>query len=535
MFAHPEPDLDGYVWMAKRIAHFEPLAVEQPNPFLYHSHAWVETSKGLVTTKYAPGYPFLLAVFYWLGDDNTMFFLPPLAALLGLVGAYLLFREWMGRYASLAAVFVLSINDQFLFHSGYLLSHTTSLCLVVWGMYFLWRWHKTQGIGAGIGVGLCLGYAITVRHTNLLLAAPVAVALLAALWRSWRVKQFRWQGFAALCGAYALFPVLLAIYQTIIFGAPWITGYALSDEQGAFSWAVLLARHKILLNSAFDDFIFLVLPFGIAGAVVAGRWPDRLMRLLWILPIALLYASYYWYMSHGAAFFRFMLALLPAMVGSAFLLFDQVRASFSGRAVAVTLLCGVMVWHSRGHIDAAWEDRYYHNGGKQIEPVAEFVDKHLEKDAVLFTAQTFHWVATLNKFTTYDLQRFHRYYPYRAFRETKREITPEDMAHGRSPIRQQSRRKQEFRELYANASQADLNEWIVRITRQGLEEGRQVAILDTGRRGAHVARVLPDDMTLELLAEKEVGHDYRRGSYMLRLYVVRRDADEGDEGARGAE
>ena len=314
--AHVEHDLDGYTWLAKRIATLGPLTVKPDNPFQYQSHVWVENAKGEVTAKYAPGHPIMMAIGYRLFGEEGIYYVSPVASALSLIGAFLLFRLWMGTIASLLALLTLSIHGMILFYGGYLLSHALDLCLVTWGMYFLWRWMEKPSFRWAVGAGLTLGYAVMVRHTNALLAACILAAIATALWRQLREQgQIRWRPVLALLGTYAIFPLVLAVYDTVLFGRPYITGYSLSDEQGAFKWGMLYGNYGSFMNNAFNNYLYVCLPLGGLGILMLGRWPEKLMRLLWVLPLTVLYASYYWYVPYGG-FYRFLLSLTPVFIGN---------------------------------------------------------------------------------------------------------------------------------------------------------------------------------------------------------------------------
>ncbi len=246
--AYQEVDPDGYLTLAKRIAEGGPLAVKEDDPFMYQSHVWVENNDGEVAPKFAPGYPALMAVAYLLGGDGAMFLVSPIMGFIGLIGAYFLFRLWMSRLASLAGVFCLATNAMILTYSGYLLTHASNMCLVVWGMFFLWRWVRGIGRFSGLGAGLLLGAAVTMRHTSLLLAA-VLITAAAVRW----VRYFRTKGTSEqprrdtliLLASYSLFPLLMMIYDWVMFDSPFTTGYELSGEQWAFTWG------NIVKNSAY--------------------------------------------------------------------------------------------------------------------------------------------------------------------------------------------------------------------------------------------------------------------------------------------
>ncbi|MFO7871242.1 MAG: hypothetical protein R6V03_07390, partial [Kiritimatiellia bacterium] len=137
---HSESDLDAYFFLAKQMARFDPVAVTTDTPFLYQQHPWVETVEGRITAKFAPGYPLLMAPFYWLFGDNGLFLVSPVAAMLTVIAAFLLFRLWMSDGAALLALTAMCVNLTFFFYSGYPLAHSANVCLVTWGMYGLWRW-----------------------------------------------------------------------------------------------------------------------------------------------------------------------------------------------------------------------------------------------------------------------------------------------------------------------------------------------------------------------------------------------------------
>ena len=138
--AHPEYDCDGYLFLAKRIALLQPLAVDDPDPFRHQLHFWVETQNGGIMPKYSPGYPFLMAIAYWFGGDEAMFLVSPIAGILTLIGAFLLFQLWMPPFMASLSVWVLTINPMWLAYPGYLLAHGVNTCAITWGMFFLWRW-----------------------------------------------------------------------------------------------------------------------------------------------------------------------------------------------------------------------------------------------------------------------------------------------------------------------------------------------------------------------------------------------------------
>jgi hypothetical protein len=338
--AYLEVDPDGYLWLAKRIAEFKSLAVKDDDPFMYQSHVWVENKDGEVAPKFAPGYPALMSIAYRLGGDTAMFFVSPIMGGLALIGSFLLFRMWMSRVSSLFGVFVLAINAMILVYCNYLLTHASDLCFAVWGLFFLWRWKRGLGRFSGITSGLLLGYAVAIRHASLLFV----MVLIAAVILRW-IEYFQSKGelkyplkdTIILLGCYAVFPLMLAIYDWAIFDSPFVTGYGLSGEQLAFNWKNISNNARILANGFNYTALFILFPIGVAGMFLAVTVGESIMVSLWVIPIFLLYSSYYW-APNSMAYFRFLIATFPAFVGSAFALMDRASKSWVRKMVAYALL-----------------------------------------------------------------------------------------------------------------------------------------------------------------------------------------------------
>ncbi len=336
---YQEPDPDGYLVLAKRFADFGPMVVKEDDMFMHHSHVWVENARGEVIPKFSPGYPLLMALFYWLGGDDAMFIVSPLCGGIAIIGAYFLFRLWMSRMAALIAAACLATNTMMLIYSGYLLTHASNICFITWGMFFLWKWIREANIRYSVPAGLLLGYAGIIRHTSLLMVLVVLAAIGSRFYEvtidiqkkkqkpSFSEKLGFYESFlkaaGILFGCYAVFPFLLAIYNWSIFGQPWTTGYGLSNEQFAFQWGQLGRNIPILNNGLNYQALFLVFPLGIAGMLVVGPIRESIMRLLWFVPIYFTYASYYWGPS-GMAYLRFLICTFPVIIGSAFALIDHV-------------------------------------------------------------------------------------------------------------------------------------------------------------------------------------------------------------------
>lgn len=436
--AYQEVDPDGYLFLAKRMARFQSLAVQDDDPFIYQTHQWVETPEGHVTAKFSPGYPLLMAFFYRLGGDEAMFLVSPAMGALTLVGAYLLFGLWMSPLAAAAATWVLGLNPMFLIYTGYLLTHGTNICFATWGMFFLWRWIRRERRRDAICAGLLLGYAVTVRHTSALLACVVAIAVMGywiatfdwarlplprivsrftnSLTRDDRPGEFR-EGLVLLA-AYSLFPVCMAIYNWVLFDSPLVTGYGLTHEQDAFAWSFLQKNLRTMLGGLNTTALYLILPVGLAGMLLVDSLRERLMRILWFLPVVVLYTAYYWAPA-GMPYLRFTIATFPAVIGAAFLLMDLAARSVPQRPEPnrawlrhlnqgiLVLLTFLLVFLRYGEAQRGMKGVVSDPGSRAAAAAGRMLAETLEPDAVIFSQPPFFcYVGTREDFRLYDLRVF---------------------------------------------------------------------------------------------------------------------------------
>ncbi|MFC1714655.1 hypothetical protein ACFL6S_13390 [Candidatus Poribacteria bacterium] len=512
--AYQEVDPDGYLVLAKRIARGGPLAVKADDPFMYQSHVWVENKAGEVAPKFAPGYPALMAIAYLLGGDGAMFLVSPLMGAIGLVGAFFLFRLWMSRLAALVAVFCLATNGMVLVYSGYLLTHATNTCFVIWGMFFLWRWVRGIGRFSGLGVGL-LGAAMTVRHTSMLLAT-VLIAAVSIRWigyfRSSEGVKRPHRDTLILLASYSLFPLLLTIYNWVVFDSPFTTGYGLSGEQWAFTWGNTSKNAQLLASGLNYTGLFLLFPLGIAGIFLVGSKGESLMRFLWFTPLYLLYSSYYW-APNGMAYFRFLIVTFPVIVGSAFALMDNITSSWRRKAVAFVLLSSFIIFVIYGNTKVLLNRTLADLPSRSLASSARRVSKILDEDAAIFSRRpVFCYMGTRRDFYLYDLNKFTTSYGASAFKEG---ATPR-----RHPIR-----NTRFREFYKGLTDADLQRKKRELIQGFLSSARQTAYLlpqhavkgEQGRLGGTFGWELLDEWDIHSKNVKGVWQKEKWGLYEINI------------------
>ena len=504
---YQEPDPDGYLVLAKRFATFGPMAVKEDDMFMHHSHVWVENSRREVIPKFSPGYPILMAIFYWIGGDDAMFIVSPLCGGLALIGAYFLFSLWMSRIAGLIATACLATNTMILIYSGYLLTHPSNLCFITWGMFFLWKWVRAENIRYGVMAGLLLGYAATIRHTSSLMVLVVLAAIgsrFIDFYRSCKndkvvLKNTFLKSSGILLGCYAIFPLLLAIYNWSIFGQPWTTGYGLSNEQFAFYWGQLKHNIPVLNNGLNYEALFFVFPLGIAGILTVGPMRESFMRLLWFVPIYFMYASYYWGPS-GMAYLRFLICTFPVIIGAAFALIDNIGGrvkpgNLISPARKVVAMAGILVFL----IAARWSDTQRglrgvvsDPGSRNLAKASHIASQILRDDVVIFSQRPiFCYLGTRRRFRLYDLRIFSTAYGNSAF--------PQNSVPRRQPIR-----TERFHNFYQQLNDAELLEKKRKLITSFLSHGRQVAYIIPHHITAKEQNQLGNNFSFSLLKEWDV-------------------------------
>ncbi len=468
--AYLEGDPDGYLILAKRMATGQPVGVIDNDPFLYQTHVWVENQNGEVLPKFAPGYPALMAIAYRLGGDEAMFVVSPLMGGLALIGIFLLVRFWTA--SSLAggiAVIPLALGSMYNFYAGYLLTHLTSVCCVVWGMLGLWRWYRDSSVGWALLGGLVLGYASTVRHSNATLAMVVAVALLARLVKAARARTWPAGSLWVLASAYAVFPVLLGLYNLRWSGHFFSSGYNLSEEQTAFQWKYFLLHSTYLNNGLSYDILYMFLPLGLLGILLAGPVPERLMRAAWLLPPYFIYATYY-FACESQAYYRFLLETLPVIVGAAYMLLQRLTPRRSTQHLAMAFVAALIVANNFGFVRGAWRGGMY-GSPRPLAEIGRVLDATVKPDAVLFLSGRAKFaVGTHRDYRAYNLESFSTGYARNAF-------APYQYRPYHPSVMQQESRRARFEKYYQEHNDGQLRDLKRELVASYLDTPRQVVYL----------------------------------------------------------
>ena len=303
---------------------------------------WVVNDRGEFYPKYPPLYPLLAAGMNAMLGPGGGFYATLWGAVLAAAGIFVLARFFLGPwYALLAAA--AAVSSPVL--SGLAVtknSHTPSLALFVWGMVAFFaaltpkreQWFRI--LLAAVS-GFLIAYCTGIRYTDfLLILIPAAAAFLFAR------KRRRRNLLIGLAAGAALPYGALALFHWHAYGAPWRSGYSLTDESSAFVPSFILDNLRVYVP---EFFISVIGPLGAFALLFRRvRWRRLLFWLVWLLPTFVLYLMYYWAPeSGGTGAMRFLVPLIPAVILLSLLSLRWVVRRLPRRRLAALSLLAIAV------------------------------------------------------------------------------------------------------------------------------------------------------------------------------------------------
>lgn len=352
--ADPGVDQNGYLVGGKMLARTGSTGYTPRHALGFVGSMWVRVdATGVNYPKYPNGLPLLYACFLWVfGDDpgglgtRLAFLVSPIGAAASVLGMYLLARQFASPFSSICAALVMGFSQSALTLANFANSHASCLAFVVWGLFLLMRFWQTGSVWRGVLAGFSLGYAVTIRYTEGLLAIPVALVMLSMLrWRNWRSYL---RVAPPLLGW--IIPVgYLVIFNLVAMGTP--TGYDTTNESkpgAAFTIEHMSDNWEKLIRTVHDSGLFFIVPIGMLGLILAVRHGVRrsAMLWLWLVPGTIVYMAYYWAPDRGVSYLRFFLTLLPPIAIGAAVLFDDLLTHATHSRVGKVLTpigCGAIV------------------------------------------------------------------------------------------------------------------------------------------------------------------------------------------------
>jgi len=256
------------------------VPIVQPNsfyiPFILNQGGWL-------FGKYPPGYSLLLTPVAWI---DQWWLLNALAAVVIVLGVYLLGRDLFDANTGLLAAALGLLAPMFILLSGALVSHLVTMALLTifaWGFARARRSDSTRPIGFAVLAGITIGLAFITRPwTTAAIGLPFAVQASIDLVRRWRSV---WRAYGSMLITFGAIAIALPLYNAALTGSPFTSTYELwwSMDRIGFGPGIGVTPGGHNLYTAIVNFR---LDFPIFGQMLSG-WPDVFgVSLAWLPIIA---------------------------------------------------------------------------------------------------------------------------------------------------------------------------------------------------------------------------------------------------------
>lgn len=286
-----------------------------------------------LANRWAPGYSYLMIPFWLAGLIN---FIPIFTFFIGSVATYLLARRLYGDlvafYSSL--LFMLTgLGLMMLFSRGMadyatMAFSTLGIMLAVESIQKR-RWEKIENPLLALTGGLSLGFAVIIRYSTVTVALAPIIYLAARMITKRETLKKEILSFSTFILGLAIMGIILASYNSALFGGPLNSGYQMShriefingnatietpttnmfEKYFHPSWEALNNIFKRILPQ-----LFLLLPtlfIAPLGFFLDYRRSRTWLMLLWGIPTLLIYMQLPWVGHVPYEDMRYFLPLLP--------------------------------------------------------------------------------------------------------------------------------------------------------------------------------------------------------------------------------
>jgi len=297
-----------------------------------------------------------------------------------LLGLFLLCRLWVGQGWGLLAAALMAVNPFANEHALFGFAHPAVCFFFVWALFFLAKWSKTYSPWWALAAGFCIGMIPTIRYPELVLCPAFGIFV---LFHYKNDKAFWSSVFAGAIGA-AIPIAALCLRNQIAYGGFWKTGYAIAIGQKTFGWNYFVDSFLPFLIMLLANGCGLVFVTGIIGIAILSvqrdTWRCGALFAMLVLPITLLYMSYYW-----GADPQSMRYLLPTFyiytIASVWLLSVVCNNRYpSALAASIVLLLITIVW---GLPQSVRPMQHLKNDNAVLAKITDVVEKHVEPGSII--------------------------------------------------------------------------------------------------------------------------------------------------------
>lgn len=306
------PDAQGYFTQAKLIATTGKSYLEPESLLEYVGPHWRSVNKLRYYAVFPPGFPFLLSLSYKIFGAKSSLYINPVLASLSLFGLFLIIKLWIGDFWALIALLLFAANSFANEHSLFGDSHTSVIFFLIFGLFFITIWLKKKSLWSIFGAGLCFGIIPTLRYAEFLLL----IAFVIFLFANFQKSRTYYASLVSACIGIGLPTAMLAIRNTIVFGAFWKTGYGLTNEPARFGFNYFLQHFVPFIGQLLFEGLGALFVTGLMGAaILIIKREFRLIGIFFlflIIPLTFLYMAYFW--PPDPQSMRFLLPTFPIYI-----------------------------------------------------------------------------------------------------------------------------------------------------------------------------------------------------------------------------
>jgi hypothetical protein len=245
---------------------------------------------GKVLQQYPPGYPLLMALAGFIGLE---FYVTPILGILSIILMFLLIKDLTDTWIAALLSLLWAFSPIVMYGSTSVMSDLPATVFILLSLYF----YRKKKI---IPSALALGFSLVVRPTNVLYCLIFLPMLLKETW-----KDKQWIKF----GLYFAVPVsLYGIYNWLLYGLPWKTGY--TDFSDHLLTSVFFNHLVFYIKEIIIQFTPFLIIFALL--VIWKKNKDLLFYAGWFLIFLIFYS--FW-RSGGDTWWwtRFLLPAWPAL------------------------------------------------------------------------------------------------------------------------------------------------------------------------------------------------------------------------------
>ncbi|OQA90260.1 MAG: hypothetical protein BWY28_00504 [bacterium ADurb.Bin236] len=339
-------DSHGYIKQSRLIAdtgrNFE--VVESRAQFT--GYTWRQSiEKGRYDNPWPAGFPAILAAIRIVFGAKSVYWANPIMASLALIVFFLFCRERIGSRWSLAALTLFAINPVFNQHIHYNYSHIAVLFFLMMSLALAVRSLRSERSALLLlAAGLSAGCIPSIRMIESIFV-PAILFYIVIMSDSRKSRRA-----AAFASGAALPIIAFCVWNQIVYGAFWKTGYSLfyDDISSMFSFKYLALYSLGYIQKLLGEGLGFAFAPGILGIVFLcarrATWKEGFLFASIVLPLMLLQISY---LFHPAPeMMRFFIPVFPLLsLASVWLLKELTSGKRKqGIALAAALIVLSAIW-----------------------------------------------------------------------------------------------------------------------------------------------------------------------------------------------